>query len=922
LALASNLVLQNIDADNCVVPIGGGYSAIGGTVQATDSNVTLRNLLSIGSRAPIGGAYYFDGNTNATMTNVTTHDAQCTANGCWGGALVPEGHTNLLIQDSAFIDCVAPQGFGGAIDDGTVAYWVVRNTLFLRNSATYGGAIYNFGNTQSFFYNCSFINNTADNNGGAVKPSSNTWGLFDGCLFDGNVAASNAGIGPASDCSAYATYCTTVKNSIFRNNYASSIGGGMALAAPTWLENVRFENNTSLDIAGGLYLYLPVQTYLYNLTFIGNIAPNGAAVFAEGLTNFTFDGPTTFIDNTAKYVQLSGDATGIGGGLAMQGQTSVWFLGPTLFSGGSAANGGGISATGTSSLTMLSTAVFQYNHAVYGGALYASSSSSISIAPSLSTFFHNDAVTSGGAIYQDASCTLSAPGSQISDNSARYGGGFATGVAAQNCPNLAGSNFTGNMASISGGAIYIAVTTFTCNVCPSCTIASNTAPFGSGLTSGAFAVVSTDVIPSSVAPSESFSADFLLEDVYGAQVASQDRVVTVSIVNFTLPVGTPSGSATVTLRGPEVAYFIANVASFGILKLSGPPGSKAFIRFAASPVTDRSVIVQMTISPCSTGYVQYESDGTFYCLKANRVSMGTQIGVTIAAGVSIVIGIVTLVWLFIHRNKPAIRKASVLFCNLTTIGAILMFVSAIMFVFVTDATCGLRVWLLVLGFVLCYGSIFVKEYRLWLIFDETDIMRTVRVTDGLLLKVVFGGLFIELLITMTWFIVTPYLKRITIDLLKEEISYRCTSNVTPAFFWILFALNMCILIIGCILAWLARNVPANFNEAKQILFSIYNVTLISVIVVVLASVFRATSEAISLTVSIGLIFSSLVTLAILFVPKIRLVANRDSVKKALLKDITGLERDIAWKKRMIHDLNSESGSSRQTPTSGSHSART
>jgi len=908
----TSLDLEHVDLHNCVVPVGGGFSSTAGALYSIDATVNMSHMTIVGARAPVAGAIYLRGSTVAKMDNVTIIDAQCTIDGCWGGALVPEGQSKLLINNSAFIDCYAPQGFGGAIDDGTRANWTAINTLFYRNHATYGGAVYNFGNTASYYYNCSFIDNIADNNGGGTKPSSNTYVYYEGCLFQGNRAASNAGTGPASDCSGdNIPFCAEFKNCTFRANYAASIAGGMAITSPTRLENIIFEDNWSLDLAGALYLYLPHDTYLYNLSFYNNTAPNGGAVMLDGLTTFNFKGSTRFVNNTAKYIQLSGEATGIGGSFAAQGQVVVNFEGPLYISGGAAASGGGAALTGSSTVTFKSDVLFERNRAISGGAMSVESSAKANFTGG-ATFRENKATTSGGAIYQNGASILNVPNAHMVSNSARFGGAYGSGISLQNCPVFNDSTFETNSAAASGGSMYVGVSSLTC-VCANCALNGNTAPNGADLAGDPVVVVPTVAIPSMVTASEEFSASFVLNNVYGEQAASQDRVVTVIVESWTLPDGTSSSSkrdaaaATavgVSLRGPNVAYFVANQASFGVLKLSGPPGSSAVLKFDASPSVSRPFSVAMTIENCAKGFVEMEIDGTYYCLKANRVSKASQIAITTVAAVCILVGHIILIWLIINRNKAAIRKSSVLFCILTTIGANFMFVAAIMWVFVSPATCALRVWFFVLGFVLCYGSIFVKEYRLWLIFDETDIMRTVRVTDGLLLKVVFGGLFIELLITMIWFIVTPFLKRVTVDLAAEEISYRCTSTVTTAFFWILFCLNMVILLIGCILAWLARNVPANFNEAKQILFSIYNVTLISIIVVVLGNVFRKNPEAISLTVAVGLMFSSIVTLLILFVPKVRHVANKEAVKKAILKDIAGLERDIQWKKRMILEVDS------------------
>lgn len=921
---------------------------------ASDANVTVTNSVIVGSRAAIAGSFYLESNTTSIMTNVTFTDSQCTARGCIGGAIVPEGNTRLVIRSSVFQDCVAPEGFGGAIDDGTKAVWEAHDTLFLRNRATYGGAIYNFGTAKASLYRCKFINNTADNNGGAIKPSSNTVVYIEDSYFEGNVASSNAAVGPNSECQqpeGGVVYCISFLRCTFYKNYAASIAGAMALVGSTSLEDVVFDSNESLDTGGALYLYLDVPHILKNLTFINNIAPNGAAILIEGSATFTFNDTIKFIGNRAKYLSLQ-DSTGIGAGLAISRQAVAKFYGPVIFEDNIAGSGGGVYAAGNSIVQFEDQVTFNGNRATTnGGGLWIGGSALVEFSgPTQPVLQKNSAISYGGAIYQDAASVLITRGLSIFGNSASYGAGYAASTTVSICPILAGSSFINNTASLIGGGTYMGSTIVNCtgDVCSSsqCTLSGNRAPLGADSSATASSVSPTTNIPSSVSASEGFSASFTLLDSSKRTAASTDRVIRVEIIDWRLPDGRTKNSTTsapaakrdvleaaadstpannenpIILRGPDVAYFISNTASFGALKLSGPPGSSVTLRFNASPAVPTAYTVRISITPCSKGYESYQKDGTYYCLKQNKVSRTTQIIITICAGICILIGLGTLIWLIVNRHRTAIRKSSVLFCILTTIGAIFIFVAAIMWVYVSDATCALRVWLLVVGFVLCYGSIFVKEYRLWLIFDETDLMRTVRVTDGLLLKVVFGGLSVELLIAMIWFIVTPFLKRIVIDLSKEEISYRCTSTVTPAFFWIMFALNMGILIIGCILAWLARNVPANFNEAKQILFAIYNVAIIAVIVVVLGSVFRTSAEAISLTVSIGLLFSSLVTLAILFVPKIRHVANKEAVRRAILKEIAQLERDIQWKKRMLQDVNTETNTmSSRAKDSGSKDSK-
>lgn len=954
--------LDFVDAIRCTVSSEGAETGLlaekGGAIFCHSCTLSVTNSIMSSSRASIGGTFYLDGEASASVVNVTVTDSRCVLKGCAGGAMEIEGNTRLVVRESTFQDCVAPEGFGGAMSDGTTAVWQVFDSLFLRNDAGYGGAVYNGGSSNSTFTRCRFVNNTANNNGGAIKPSTNALVKVFDSYFEGNKAASNAAVGPNSECPQPENgieYCISFVRCTFYKNYASSVAGAMALDGSSYLEDVLFDSNGARDSAGALYIHVDVPMVLKNLTFVNNIAPNGAGIFIEGTATYVFDGAVNFTNNIATYASID-EPSGVGAGFAMTREARVIFNGPALFQGGIAGIGAGIHVSGEAIVIFNESVSFIDNHATAnGGALWLGGSARVLFEEEKDgleldhVFLRNSAVSNGGAIYHDAASNIATSGLTLIGNSATYGGGYAASATVTNCPVLGSSKFTNNSASILGGGIYMGSTVVNCNgtVCPFCSYSGNKAPLGADDSGAPFHLNPISNIPSSVSAAEGFSAVFTLLDASRRIAASNERVIMVDIIDWSLPDGkmknstlssppTNSGSrradlegsfasdaaeddSPIILRGPNVAYFIENQASFGFLKVSGPPGSNVTLRFRASPSVPTVYTVKISIAFCQKGYESFHRDRTYYCLKQNIVSRTTQIVIVVCAGVCILLGLMTLIWLIVNRHRAAIRRSSALFCILTTIGAIFMFVSAIMWVFVTNATCALRVWLLVIGFVLCYGSVFVKEYRLWLIFDDKDLKSTVRVTDSSLLKVVLGGLFVELLIVMIWFIVTPFLKRVVVDLAKEEIAYRCTSLVTPAFFWIVFALNMCILLIGCILAWLARNVPSNFNEAKQILFAIYNVAIIAIIVVILASVFRSSSEAVSLTVSIGLLFSSLVTLAILFIPKVRHVANKAAVRREILKEIAQLERDVQWKKRMLQDVRTEASSGTAKESAGSHS---
>ena len=113
------------------------------------------------------------------------------------------------------------------------------------------------------FINISFIN-CKDNTGGAITNDGNV--SFDACIFDSNNATSYGG-------SIYtgALSTTTVKNSLFINNYASERGGAANLGGNVSFENTKFINcsvkQSGWDGQGGAldYGYMSAASEYFNI---------------------------------------------------------------------------------------------------------------------------------------------------------------------------------------------------------------------------------------------------------------------------------------------------------------------------------------------------------------------------------------------------------------------------------------------------------------------------------------------------------------------------------------------------------------------------------------------------------------------------------------------------------------------------------
>ncbi len=133
----------------------------GGAIYNFESNMNITHSNFINNIAGAiqsysGGAIYnFYSNVNIACSNFIDN----TANRIDGGAIYNWGR-EINIVNSSFIANKAITWDGGAISnyDG---HMTITNSLFINNTARYGGAIYNRGNSNAEITNCVFINNKA-----------------------------------------------------------------------------------------------------------------------------------------------------------------------------------------------------------------------------------------------------------------------------------------------------------------------------------------------------------------------------------------------------------------------------------------------------------------------------------------------------------------------------------------------------------------------------------------------------------------------------------------------------------------------------------------------------------------------------------------------------------------------------------------
>lgn len=363
-------------------PVGGGAISLG-----IDSKTTIKNTKFVNNVTGFNGGAI---GTRRTINN---------------GDITNGSHENhsLIISDSAFIgnkatgtttdqaDNKLQGGNGGAIAN-SFNNTQISNTVFEKNEAINGGAVYN----QSL-YN---TNNQAQetDKGGDIK--------FADVTFDGNKASTNGGA-IFNDANTNAELSGTV---VFSGNEAGNAGGAIFVA----------DASSSMEIASGA-------------VFKSNSAKLGGAIYNKGNLG-TLDG-VTFEDNTA---ETNGGAILNSNGGKIASITNSIFKNNTSTNGGGAAiyNKGG-------EIAEISNTVFEGNIAEKGngGAIFNGGTTAANITLDNVQFIGNQAANgSGGAI--STSGVVNIANATFENNSASTGGGA---INVDGTVELSGENtFSGN----------------------------------------------------------------------------------------------------------------------------------------------------------------------------------------------------------------------------------------------------------------------------------------------------------------------------------------------------------------------------------------------------------------------------------------------------------------------------------------------
>lgn len=514
-AISGSKTVTNCSFENNFAGLGGAVYGYGSVKDCIFVNNTATS-----SNGAYGGAIYLsDANSivnNCSFVNNSRSVVYTSKNNCrvidcsfvnnMFCALRYDGNNGYVINCS-FVNTTSTGSLGGAIQwKGARA--TLNKCSFVNNTASYGGAIYFYGEIKgsgssryggainSRVVDCSFANNMASTFGGAIYIKANDCTVADSSFINNSVTQYGGGAIYLEEIKDYGLVCTVVNSSFtnnrakqssggaicfigvrdtlvncnFVNNTAKS-GGAVSLFAIGGISsssanviNCSFANNTATEFGGAIIFNSyknVINGYVLDSRFVNNAAESGgAALFLSSSGTFTTKEITakvtncSFVNNAA--TESGGAIRFFGARYAMNGfvEDSI-FVNNTAESGGAinfyTNKGNGFSWRYTSG-TVTNSSFVNNTAKTNGGALHFYTATG---AVSNSSFVDNKANNDAGAIYFEVIPNIRASGNSNEIlGAADSNDGLSAADLGTAQTAVEGSSFVNNLANNNGGAVY------------------------------------------------------------------------------------------------------------------------------------------------------------------------------------------------------------------------------------------------------------------------------------------------------------------------------------------------------------------------------------------------------------------------------------------------------------------------------------
>jgi hypothetical protein len=269
------------------------------------------------------------------------------------------------------------------------------------------------------------------------------------------------------------------------------------------------------------------------------------------------------------------------------------------------------------------------------------------------------------------------------------------------------------------------------------------------------------------------------------------------------------------------------------------------------------------------------------------------------AGITLFLVLVFGLFTCIHRRSRVIKSSqpTLLWCILIggVVAALRIGMGAIA---KNDSVCSEELWFGHLAFTIMIGSLFVKSYRVHCIVNTKKLVRvTFSAMHAFRLLLGIVALMVVYL-AITQSLGRPHMKSQSSTVMNQQTDvYYCAMEYSQ-FQTTLFVMEGLMLIGSFRICWEIRNVPDIVNESKQISTAMSAIVLVSVLILPIVYFLGLNHFTQELVASFGFGFGAMVTLVLLFMPKIMVHYQLDGSKMSAK---VAAEILISGKGKYVHD---------------------
>ncbi|OCT56844.1 vomeronasal type-2 receptor 26 [Xenopus laevis] len=268
--------------------------------------------------------------------------------------------------------------------------------------------------------------------------------------------------------------------------------------------------------------------------------------------------------------------------------------------------------------------------------------------------------------------------------------------------------------------------------------------------------------------------------------------------------------------------------------------------------------------PKSEDYLPYSNDGLSVFFSS----------------ISILFALVTVLILGVfieHRKTPIVRANNRSLSFLLLVSIKLSFLSVFLFLGrPVDITCMLRIITFGITFSIAVSSLLAKTIMVCVAFKATKPGSSWRKWVGVKLSnsVVLFCSSIQIIICMTWLAISPPFQELDLHTYPGTIIIQCNEGSAIGFYSVIGYMGL-LAAVSFVLAFLARTLPASFNEAKYITFSML---LFCSVWITMIPAYLSTKGKNTVCVEIfAILTSSAGLLACIFLPKCYIIIFRPKI---------------------------------------------